>query len=611
MPCFPESVPMTLVTGFMCFLLFLNIGPCLTGDKQREKRIAILGTTEIPAASVDLSQFNFTDLVNGMLNRALRGANNFFSFLSVTSYSSFAFHKVSILIYNISNLKHVDYHKFPMRYCYCLNNRTNDLADYTVLLLDIVGNSSSSLKELFKSTSIVSVSQSNESDCIYFCVMTGRTGRNLSDFWDLTEKMPVVNVTFPRSNSTITDLETVLPNLITSAENAELIMNAPTQLWTLRTTSSAPLEATGDQVITINLAGNDEPIQKVFPTTLPMNIPGISKTGQNTSFSDNQQYNLESQNQIPTKLPQLLHGFALKEHKIAPTKLPLLLGTVEQKGHPPSDKISLLPQNVLREHSISFLTHKTQEVSSHKLPGWTTMAALEMLQRPHTVMPFWTEKTQQKIAVSVTERNITSNEDVSAKEKGPSPWSSTLNRSPETLATVHTPLKTTPPKREMPVIVTPLRVDSELFEKQNEATTKRLLWSQLTNGKKKHVPSVPITFVDPPQLPQLKPSTEGHKMSVHAYTQSRCRQTKLAVTTPSSAPVFPKVNSCVMELCRFFQQCLCVSQEKYSRHKKRRQCVQYYSWYLKNATYICERVQRNSQRRTLKQKCIAHICKSI
>ncbi|XP_073488944.1 HERV-H LTR-associating protein 1 [Aquarana catesbeiana] len=553
MPCFPETVSMTLVTGFMCFLLFLNI--------------------EIPAASVDLSQFNFTDLVNGMLNRALRGANNFFSFLSVTSYSSFAFHKVSILIYNISNLKHVDYHKFPMRYCYCLNNRTNDLADYTVLLLDIIGNSSSSLTELFKSTSIVSVSQSNESDCIYFCVMTGRTGRNLSDFWDLTEEMPVVNITFPRSNSTIMDVETVLPNLITSAENAELIMKTPTQLWTLRTTPSAPLEATGNQAITRNLTGNYEPIQKVFPTTILMDFPGISKTRQNTSFSDTQEYNLEGQNQIPTKLPQLVYGFALKEHKIAPTKLPLLLGTIEQKGQPPSDKISLLPQNVLREHSISFLTHKTQEVSSHKLPGWTTIAALEMLQRPRTVMPFWTEKTQQKGAVSVTERNITSNEDVSAMEKGPSTWISTLNRSPETLATVHTPLKTTPPKHEMPVIVTHLRVDSERFEKQNEATTKRILWSQLTNGKKKNVPSEPITFVG-------------------------CRQTKLAVTSPSSAAVFPKVNSCVMELCRFFQQCLCVSQEQYSRHKKRRQCVQYYSWYLKNATYICERVQRNSQRRS-------------
>ncbi|XP_069588466.1 HERV-H LTR-associating protein 1 [Ranitomeya imitator] len=207
-------------------------GPSAMEAKQREKRLAVLGTTEIPAASVDLSQFNFTDLVNGMLSMALKGTKKFFSFLSVTSHSSFAFHKVSILIYNISNLKYVDYHKFPMRYCYCLNNRTNDLADYTLLLLDIIGNSSSSLKELFKSTSIVSVSQSNESDCIYFCVMTGRTGRNLSDLWDLTQKPPVVNLTFPQNNSSTLDLESILPNLISSAENTEFIKNIPSELWT-------------------------------------------------------------------------------------------------------------------------------------------------------------------------------------------------------------------------------------------------------------------------------------------------------------------------------------------------------------------------------------------
>ncbi|KAM5158172.1 uncharacterized protein ACMZJ9_009419 [Mantella aurantiaca] len=562
MPCFPENVPMTLVTGFMCFLLFLNIGPCLTGDKQREKRIAVLGTTEIPAASVDLSQFNFTDLVNGMLNRALKGAKSFFSFLSVTSYSSFAFHKVSILIYNISNLKHVDYHKFPMRYCYCLNNRTNDLADYTVLLLDLIGNSSSSLKELFKSTSIVSVSQSNESDCIYFCVMTGRTGRNLSDLWDLAEKMPVVNITFPRSNSSVPDLETVLPNLITSVENAELIMKAPTELWTLRTTTSAHLEATGEKVVTGNHKGKYEPNQKAFLTTIPVDIPVISKTKQVTSISASQGYNLEAQNQIATMFPPLVNGFSIKEQIIVPTKLPSLVETIAQKGQPPSDKISLLPPNVLREHSISFLTLKTQEVSPLRLPGWTTIAALEMLQKTYTVMPFLTGINQQ---------NVT-NDDVSAMGKGPSPWKSSMNRSPETLGIVHSSLKTTPSKQEVSVIITPLKVDSELFEKENEATTKRLLWSQLTNGRKQTIPSVPINVVG-------------------------CRQTKLTVTTPSSAPIFSKVNSCVMELCRFFQQCLCISQEQFSRHKKKRQCVQYYSWYLKNATYICDKVQRNSHRR--------------
>ena len=86
------------------------------------------------------------------------GTKKLFSLLSVTSYSSFAFHKVSVTIYNseclgawlhagafsltqlvhqdtgfslslltVSNVKNVDPGKFPMHYCYCLNNVTNDL----------------------------------------------------------------------------------------------------------------------------------------------------------------------------------------------------------------------------------------------------------------------------------------------------------------------------------------------------------------------------------------------------------------------------------------------------------------------------------------------------
>lgn len=85
------------------------------------------------------------------------GTKKLFSLLSVTSYSSFAFHKVSVTIYNseclgallqagafsftqpvhqdtdfspsffaVSNVKNVDPDKFPM-HCYCLNNVTNDL----------------------------------------------------------------------------------------------------------------------------------------------------------------------------------------------------------------------------------------------------------------------------------------------------------------------------------------------------------------------------------------------------------------------------------------------------------------------------------------------------
>ncbi|KFQ21602.1 HERV-H LTR-associating protein 1, partial [Merops nubicus] len=157
--------------------------------------------SELPAKAVDLAAINLTELVNSMLNTVLRGTKKLFSLLSITSYSSFAFHKVSVTIYNISNMKNVDPGKFPMHYCYCLNNVTNGLTDFTALLVDIIGNSTSYLTEIFKSSSILSVRQSNDSDCIYICVMTGQTGTNLSDFWEMLEKSPVINYTFSSNTS--------------------------------------------------------------------------------------------------------------------------------------------------------------------------------------------------------------------------------------------------------------------------------------------------------------------------------------------------------------------------------------------------------------------------
>uniref|UniRef100_A0A8B9Q0U5 HERV-H LTR-associating 1 n=1 Tax=Apteryx owenii TaxID=8824 RepID=A0A8B9Q0U5_APTOW len=186
-------------------LLFLHFtASCIRRENKKEKHVAVLATAELPAKSMDLAAINLTELVNSMLDTALKGTKNFFSLLSVTSYSSFAFHKVSVTIYNTSNLKNVDRGKFPMHHCYCLNNVTNDLTDFTALLVDIIGNSTSYLTEIFKSTSILSVSQSNNSDCIYICMMAGRIGRNLSDFWEMLEKSPVINYTF--SSNTSADL---------------------------------------------------------------------------------------------------------------------------------------------------------------------------------------------------------------------------------------------------------------------------------------------------------------------------------------------------------------------------------------------------------------------
>ncbi|XP_075776239.1 uncharacterized protein LOC102460920 isoform X2 [Pelodiscus sinensis] len=274
MPWFHQHVPVKLSIGFLCFLLIWNLAAGIKGENKKEKNVPVLATAELPAKSIDLTAINLTELVNGMLNTALKGTKKFFSLLSITSYSSFAFHKVSVAIYNISNLKNVDPSKFPMRYCYCLNNVTNDLTDFTALLVDIIGNSTSYLTEIFKSTSIVSVSQSNDSDCIYICVMAGRTGRNMSDFWEMIEQFPVINYTFSSNMSALLDVDSILPSLMTLREDPDKIMDEPPEdIWTFKTTRMPSWAQTiarkGDEILatqfpmwpkTVGLKGSGFPI---------------------------------------------------------------------------------------------------------------------------------------------------------------------------------------------------------------------------------------------------------------------------------------------------------------------------------------------------------------
>nr|XP_020670430.1 HERV-H LTR-associating protein 1 [Pogona vitticeps] len=349
----------------------------IRGENKKEDRVAVMATAELPAKSIDLAAINLTELVNGMLNTALKGTSNFFSLLSITSYSSYAFHKVSIVIYNISNMKNVDPTKFPMRHCYCLNNRTNDLTDFTALLVDIVGNTTNYLTEIFKSTSIVSVSQSNDTDCIYICVMSGRTGRNLSDLWEAIEKSPVINYTF-------------------SGNVSDLLGEAA--------------------------------------------LRGTAKCGNN----------LLNSNHCPV--------------------------SIESVGN--SKKMS-----------------------------------------------------------------------------------------------------------------------TEIGKSMTYVQNANVLYVLNPRNRKVPLPAL----VTPPQKP-----------AILLKGPSRCPQPikkGASFTTPSAT--VQKINPCVMELCKFYQQCLCARDRIYSRQEAMRYCIENYSWFLRNAAYVCEKVKRTAYSKTLKQKCLASICKSI
>ncbi|XP_061111948.1 HERV-H LTR-associating protein 1 [Conger conger] len=159
-----------------------------------EKR-ELLISTEIPVEYIDPNSIDLTSLVNTLINSTQSGSQQLFSLLSVTSHSSLSLHKFTLLVYNISNFRNFETKLFPMRFCYCVSNKTNDLTDFTAILLDVIGNSTSYLQEIFKSSSILSVDQSNNSECIYICVMAGKTDRDLSPLWEMESIKPLFNQT--------------------------------------------------------------------------------------------------------------------------------------------------------------------------------------------------------------------------------------------------------------------------------------------------------------------------------------------------------------------------------------------------------------------------------
>ncbi|NWR31032.1 HHLA1 protein, partial [Tachuris rubrigastra] len=447
--------------GKLFLSLFLHFSAsCIRRENKKEKQVAVLATAELPAKSLDLAAINLTELVNGMLSSALRGTKKLFSLLSVTSYSSFAFHKVSVTIYNISNAKNVDPGKFPMHYCYCLNNATNDLTDFTALLVDIIGNSTSYLTEIFKSTSILSVRQSNDSDCIYICVMTGQTGKNLSDFWEILEKSPVINYTF--SSNTSSDL--------------------------------------GKYIL---------------------------------GYKRKQQQHFVKLQEEPNKPldPSAEHVWTFKS------------------------------EHILSELNLIPLAQKGEEMPTTRFPPWpkTVGAKGSWFPSPHVE----------------------------------------ASRAQGTAGSPPTPGRSSVPSPAPQLSPSEYREeDWNLFHPTGCGVWPNV--SEVEAGR---------SFREPHSGSPVITLLQKAVFFSPGCPQAILREPR--VTSPPVTLIVQKINPCVMELCRFFQLCLCVGQRRYSRKEAMRYCVEYYSWFVKNASYVCERVKRVTYSHTLKQKCLKNICASV
>ncbi|KAM8838829.1 HERV-H LTR-associating protein 1 [Synchiropus picturatus] len=496
-----------------------------------------LDSEELPAEFIDPAAIDLTPLVNTLINSSQSGSRQLFSLLSVTSYSSVALHKLTLLVYNISSLRTVERDVFRRRFCYCVSNDTNDLTDFTAVLLDVMGNSSSHLHELFKSASILSVSQRNNSECIYICVMAGRAG-HLQQLWDVGSITPLFN-------------QTVIEG---RPSGQRLNMSHMTWSGSIRVHSTVPVsplteEEPGPTLRTKTSAGLM--VHTLTAAVSPPNTTSDQRTGSYPEFTDpSAPSTLRS---LTTPAPGPTHWTPT----VKPGTVPPQVSSASWDPPPFSATHVTLPQTVTPE------LHQVQSASTQVLPHSTLLKTFTSA-RPAEWVPQEPEATVSEPATSSLWIRPTSSRSAPTAERQLHLSQKTPERStsPPAQMTTAAPHPSTPTSAEV---------------------------STLGSVRPQHL---------------TRPASEVTEASV----ETGCVWKRAKLSKASDTAVH-NLQPCVLELCRFFAQCLCRRPD--SKAAKSRYCDDSDFWYEKHTLEVCRRVRRVSVSRNLKQRCLLKMCDKL
>ncbi|XP_041805909.1 uncharacterized protein LOC121615588 [Chelmon rostratus] len=499
----PQRPRLCFLTCVSTILLLIFFSQAFRDRRQDERHGRdIPHSTEFPAEHIDPAAIDLTPLVNTLINTSQSGSRQLFSLLSVTSYSSLALHKLTLLVYNISSIRSIESNKLRRRFCYCVTNETNDLTDFTAILLDVMGNSTSYLHELFKSASILSVSQRNNSDCIYICVMAGKMGRELPELWEVDSITPLFNQT---------------------------IMEGPHRVGNV---SSIRLPVEWHQ--------------------LPTNLSHVSPSG----------------------MSSVLTGRVHSTAHVSPTAVEETAATTAKISTAQPLATTPQPATVTPRSQTSADGPPTAQEA-------TTQAATTA--RPTTLQP--TAPTQPTATLQVTTASVTAAAAPTAVTQltttKPTTFSPAISPTRLTAAT-HQPSTTTQHTTSTvhPTRLSPVR------------PTTGLTVPRRTTGPLSGRTTTPSKPVEKPGCPWRRPGPSDASASG-------------GVTTVGAH----KLQPCVLELCKFFSQCLCRPFSHKTRMK--RYCDDSHIWYEKHTSEVCRRVRRVSFSRNLKQRCLTKMCNKL
>ncbi|XP_034470131.1 uncharacterized protein LOC117778545 isoform X2 [Hippoglossus hippoglossus] len=496
-----------LIIWVPTMLLLVFFIPAFRHGQDVRHRRHVLDSTEIPAEHIDPAAIDLTPLVNTLINSSQSGSRQLFSLLSVTSYSSLALHKLTLLLYNISSIRRLESDVLRRRFCYCVTNDTNDLTDFTAVLLDVIGNSTTHLHELFKSASILSVSHRNNSGCIYICVMAGRTGPEAPELWDVGSISPLFNQTIVEGphGGNVSSFRIPVGESVVASRSVVVCRTLKRHFILL---SKHLFSADWNQ--------------------LPTNLSHISPSGMSSVLS--------------SRVHATAHVSPASNHEMAATTAKLAaarqLTSVVQQSQTTADAPETTPV---------IPTQKTMK------PTVNT----EQSQATTVLQP--TTRSTTTTAASTTQLTTVSSEPVTSS---PVISLTRLTSSPHLRTTTQPWTPSAPRYRPTP--------------------PRPLSWRTTTPSKQPEKPG----------CPWRRPEQGGESAS--------------SSTTTVGAH---KLQPCVLELCKFFSQCLC----RPVSHRTRTTsfCDDSHLWYETHTSEVCRRVRRVSFSRNLKQRCLTKMCNKL
>ncbi|XP_031760467.1 uncharacterized protein LOC116406503 [Xenopus tropicalis] len=337
-------------------------------------------------------------------------------------------------------------------------------------------------------------------------------------------------------------MESILPNFITSPEDMEIIMDVPKELWTLEDLQLQESDGTEQYLSpTINPMGISPKQHDVSQETPLIISQEATHKGQEVQPSDLHPWTYgppsKGQSSILTELPSWQES-TLKGEDAEPTKAHHSVDTFLPKGqHQPSDSLPFFPHNGIKGHSISFSSQIAEEGYPLKLPGWTSPSPLEVLERPFTMIPLWTElnsetSTSNRASVSRADfpnlqEDVTMSEASSLFENNKSLRVPSLP--PLMIATVVR--TTTPSLHDTSSVLTPTISNSNVALGEEERSTQRFPWPPSTTRRMPDIPTVVQSSSIPGLSRTLLPqevqsvSADGHKASLSTHMQSSQIQT--------------------------------------------------------------------------------------